>query len=178
VLREYFPEVHVAVTATTRDRRPGEADGVDYFFYDRATFEEQRDTGEFLESANVYGEWYGVPRHSVRHALERGQDVFVKVDVQGAATIRAQQPNAIFIFVSPGSSAELLQRLRTRKMDDPDALMRRFAAAEQELQRATEFDYVVFNPQTDHGAPDRAVHEIRSIIEAERHRIHQEALIV
>lgn len=173
MLRDLYPEVHVAVTATTRARRPGEAHGVDYYFYDPAYFEEQRLSGEFLESAEVYGQWYGVPKHSVRHAVERGQDVFVKVDVQGAATIREQAPEAVFIFIAPTSSEELLERLRGRKTDDPEILMRRFREAEQELARAVEFDYVVFNAQTDHGLPEKAVEEIRSIIEAERHRIHQ-----
>lgn len=173
LLREIFPDVHVAVTATTRERRPGEAHGVDYFFYDSEYFQELRVKGEFLEHAQVYGQWYGVPKHSVRHAVERGQDVFVKVDVQGAATIRQQAPDAVFIFVSPASSAELLDRLRARKTDEPEALMRRFRAAEQELARATEFDYVVFNGQAELGVPEQAVEEIRSIIEAERHRIHQ-----
>jgi guanylate kinase len=178
MLREIFPEIHVAVTATTRERRPGEANGVDYFFYESTFFDSQLAAGEFFESAIVYGERYGVPKHSVRHALERGQDVLVKVDVQGAATIRKQTPQATFIFVSPISSAELLQRLRARKTDDPDVLMARFSAAEQELQRAGEFDYVVFNEHSDHGHPDRAVGQIRSIIEAERHRIHQERVLV
>jgi len=173
ILRDVFPDVHVAVTATTRERRPGEAHGVDYFFYDPAYFEELRRAGEFLESAEVYGKWYGVPKHSVRHAVERGQDVFVKVDVQGAATIREQAPDAVFIFVAPSSSNELLERLRSRKTDEPEVLMRRVRAAEQELARATEFDYVVFNSQADHGVPEQAVDEITSIIESERHRIHQ-----
>ncbi|MBX3070207.1 MAG: guanylate kinase [Thermomicrobiales bacterium] len=173
ILREVFPDVHVAVTATTRERRPGEAHGVDYFFYDTRYFEELRNAGEFLESAEVYGQWYGVPKHSVRHAVERGQDVFVKVDVQGAATIREQAPDAVFIFVSPASSTELLERLRARKTDEPEALMRRFREAEQELARATEFDYVVFNGQAEFGIPEQAVGEIQAIIEAERHRIHQ-----
>ncbi len=173
ILRDLYPEVHVAVTATTRPRRPGEAHGVDYYFYDPAYFEELRLGGEFLESAEVYGQWYGVPKHSVRHAVERGQDVFVKVDVQGAATIREQAPDAVFIFIAPTSSEELLERLRGRKTDDPEVLMRRFREAEQELSRASEFDYVVFNAQADHGLPEQAVEEIRSIIEAERHRIHQ-----
>ncbi|CAN5889588.1 guanylate kinase [soil metagenome] len=178
MLREIFPDIHVAVTATTRERRPGEANGVDYFFYDAPFFENQLAAGEFFESAIVYGERYGVPKHSVRHALERGQDVIVKVDVQGAATIKQQAPRAVFIFVSPNSSAELLQRLRARKTDDPDVLMTRFAEAEQELLRASEFDYVVFNEHSDHGHPDRAVSQIRSIIEAERHRIHQDSVVV
>ena len=173
ILRDIFPDVHIAVTATTRERRPGEAHGVDYFFYDSGYFEQLREAGEFLESALVYGQWYGVPKHSVRHAVERGQDVFVKVDVQGAATIREQTPNAVFIFVSPSSSTELLHRLRTRKTDDPEVLIRRVRAAEQELARAAEFDYVVFNGQSDQGVPEQAVAEITSIIEAERHRIHQ-----
>jgi guanylate kinase len=173
ILRELLPDIHVAVTATTRERRPGEADGVDYFFYAPEYFQQQREAGEFLEFANVYGNWYGVPKHSVRHALERGQDVIVKVDVQGAATIRNLAPDATFIFVCPGTSEELLQRLRARKMDDPDALMRRFREAEAELRRASEFDYVVFNANSESRLPDQAVHHIHSIIMAERLRYRQ-----
>lgn len=178
LLHEIFPEIHVAVTATTRERRPGEANGVDYFFYDRDTFVRHREAGEFLESANVYGQWYGVPKHSVRHALERGQDVIVKVDVQGAATIRTIAPNAVFIFVAPSMVSELLHRLRHRDMDSPDALMRRFRTAEEELLQARSFDYVVFNEHSDNGLPERAVAQIHSIIDAERHRVTQNEVVL
>ncbi len=177
-LRERFPEIQVAVTATTRDRRPGEINGVDYFFYDRDHFENQLALGEFLESAEVYGRWYGVPKHSVRHALERGQDVIVKVDVQGAATIRQIVPDAIMIFIAPGSRAELLQRLRNRKTEDTDDLLKRFETAEEELQQVDAFDYVVFNDHRENGLPDSAIDGIAAIITAERHRVRQKHLSV
>jgi guanylate kinase len=111
-LRPAFPEAHFAVTATTRKRRPGEIDGYHYIFLDHETFDARHAEGEFLESAIVYGNRYGVPRGPIRAALARGQDVFVKVDVQGAASIRALAPRAIGIFLAPESMGTLLQRLR------------------------------------------------------------------
>lgn len=169
-LRERFPEIHVAVTATTRPRRPGEAEGVDYFFLDPDTFLERLANDEFMESAQVYGKPYGVPRNQIRHALERGQDVLLKVDVQGAATIKERWPEAIVIFVSPGSMSQLLHQLHHRKTDNPEELMRRFGEAESELPMAMEFDYFVFNESERH---QQASIEIESIIRAERLRTKQ-----
>jgi guanylate kinase len=174
-MRPRFPQIHFAVTATTRERRPGEIDGVDYYFLDRATFEERIDAGEFLESAIVYGERYGVPRNPIRHALERGQDVVVKVDVQGAATVRQIAPGAILIFLAPESMTELFRRLRARKTDDPDKLMRRFRKAESELQEAPSFDYLVFN---EFDNVERSTRQIVAIIDAERSRIVQSPVTV
>ncbi len=169
-LRERFPEIHVAVTATTRPRRPGEAEGVDYFFLDPDTFLERLANDEFMESAQVYGKPYGVPRNQIRHAIERGQDVLLKVDVQGAATIKERWPEAIVIFVSPGSMSQLLHQLHHRKTDNPEDLMRRFGEAESELPMAMEFDYFVFNESDRH---EQATIEIESIIRAERLRTKQ-----
>jgi len=169
-LRERFPEIHVAVTATTRERRPGEAEGVDYFFLDHATFQERLANNEFMESAQVYGRPYGVPRNQIRHALERGQDVLLKVDVQGAATIKERWPETIVIFVSPGSMAQLLEQLRRRKTSDPEDLMRRFGEAESELPMAMEFDYFVFN---ENNRSLHATDDIETIIRAERLRTRQ-----
>ena len=166
-LREYFPDAFFAVTATTRDRRPGEIDGVHYFFLDEADFRERLAAGEFLESATVYGNMYGVLRGPVRAALNRGQDVFVKVDVQGAAEIERLVPGAVSVFLAPESASTLLQRLKHRKTDDPAELMNRFATATRELSVATDFDYVIFNRQ------DRlkeALREIAAIVHAERCR--------
>lgn len=171
-LRERFPEIHVAVTATTRERRPGEAEGVDYFFLDPETFLERLANDEFMESAQVYGKPYGVPRNQIRHALERGQDVLLKVDVQGAATIKDRWPEAIVIFVSPGSMSQLLHQLRHRKTDNPEELMRRFGEAESELPMAQEFDYFVINEFDRH---EQATVEIEAIIRAERLRTRQHA---
>lgn len=174
-LRLLFPEMYFAVTATTRKRRPGEMDGVHYFFMDREKFEENLEDGEFLESAVVYDHHYGVPKAPIRHALSRGQDVVVKVDVQGAATIRQIVPNGTFVFLAPESMPELLRRLKDRKTDDPDVLMERFNAASRELRCAHDFDYVVFN-ETER--VDAALYNLSAIINAERCKIVQEDVLL
>ncbi|HEV2527697.1 MAG TPA: guanylate kinase [Thermomicrobiales bacterium] len=170
LLRPRLPDVHFAVTATTRPRRPGEIDGIHYYFLEPDTFAEREAQGEFLESANVYGLRYGVPKWGIREALARNQDVIVKVDVQGAATIRAMVPDATFIFIAPETLTALLHRLRSRKTDDPEALMRRFNTATQELSAAADFDYVIFNEDDQ---LDRALAEIHAVIVARRCRTEQ-----
>jgi guanylate kinase len=174
-LRERFPDAFFAVTATTRERRPGEIDGVHYYFLDEGDFHARLADGEFLESANVYGHLYGVLRGPVRAALGRGQDVFVKVDVQGAAEIERVVPGAVSIFLTPESASTLLQRLKHRKTDDPTELMRRFATAQRELEAAQSFDYVVFNRQDRLG---EALDEIAAIVRAEWCRTDQSVIHV
>jgi guanylate kinase len=172
-LRAVFPDVHFAVTATTRTRRPGEIDGIHYYFVPKEVFDKRIANDEFLEHAVVYDHHYGVLKEPIRHALNRGQDVIVKVDVQGAASIRKLAPNGIFIFLAPESMSELLRRLKARKTDDPDVLMERFQAASRELSSATEFDYVVFNEVEQ---VESAMDALCSIILAERCKIHQPEL--
>lgn len=174
-LRDLFPEIHFAVTATTRARRPGEIDGIHYYFLDEETFRMREADGEFIETATVYQHRYGVPRTPVRHALARGQDVIVKVDVQGAGSIRALVPNATFIFLAPESMTELLRRLRSRKTEDPDVLMTRFGAASRELLRAREFDFVVFNEME---RLTTALDQISAIVHAERARTEQAEIVI
>jgi guanylate kinase len=169
-LRERFPEAFFAVTATTRERRPGEIDGVHYFFLSEDDFRERLAEGEFLESATVYGNLYGVLKSPVRAALARGQDVFVKVDVQGAAEIERIVSGAISIFIAPESAGTLLQRLKHRKTDDAAELMTRFATATRELATATDFDYVIFNRQD---RLDEALDEISAVVHAETCRTYQ-----
>lgn len=169
-LRARLPEAHYAVTATTRNRRPGEMDGVHYHFMSDEEFRSRLAEGEFLESASVYGNLYGVPRSSARAALARGQDVFFKVDVQGAAEIRRIVPTAVSIFLAPESAATLLQRLKHRKTDDPAVLMTRFATATRELAAAADFDYVIFNRQDQ---LEQALQEILAIVRAEKVRTVQ-----
>ncbi len=174
-LRTIYPDVHLAVTATTRPRRPGEIDGVHYIFLDPDTFAARLAEGEFLESARVYGHMYGVPKGPIRDALARGQDVIVKVDVQGAASIRKIAPKATFIFLAPESMSQLLRQLQARKCDDPEVLMSRFLAAERELHHAYEFEYVVFN---EFERIEKAVNQICAIIEAEHSRIEQPKIVI
>src|SRR5699024_9858613 len=127
---------------------PGEIDGVHYIFMSRSEFQEALTQGFFLESAEVYGNLYGVPKHRVEDEIAAGKNVVIKVDVKGAATIRGMMPDAIFIFLVPPTMGELTSRLRGRKTDDPDALMERATTASWELSRVHDFDYVVFN-ETD-----------------------------
>jgi guanylate kinase len=169
-LRQRYGEAHFAVTATTRPRRPGEIDGLHYYFMDAPAFAERLEDGEFLESAVVYGYQYGVPRGPIRTALRRGQDVFVKVDVQGAEAIRRLVPRVTSIFLAPESMTALLQRLRSRKSDDPEVLMRRFGTASRELASAPDFDYVIFNESE---RVETAVERISAIVEAEHVRSRQ-----
>ncbi|MFT4038486.1 MAG: guanylate kinase, partial [Thermomicrobiales bacterium] len=169
-LRPHLKDEYFAVTATTRIRRPGEAEGVHYHFLSEAEFQEKLGEGEFLESASVYGNHYGVLRSPARKALAEGKHVFFKVDVQGAAAIRRLVPTAVSIFLAPESASTLLQRLKHRKTDDPAVLMTRFATATRELAAAADFDYVIFNRQDQ---LDEALQEILSVVRAETVRTAQ-----
>ena len=159
---------HFAVTATTRPMRPGERDGVDYIFLDPDTFARMRERDEFIECAEVYGRWYGVPRSQARDALRSGKDVFLKIDVQGAATIRRMAPEALLIFLIPPSSEELRQRLSGRMTESPDDMERRLRTAETELEQVRHFDYRVVNRD---GLLAQAVADIDAIIAAEKCRV-------
>jgi guanylate kinase len=169
-LRQRLPDFYFAVTATTRPRRPGEIHGIHYFFLSEQEFLDDRDRGEFMEYAEVYGNWYGVPKARVRAALLSGRNAIVKVDVQGAATIRTLVPSAISIFLIPTSMDDLLRRLYNRKTDGPEVLLRRLRTVSTELMLARDFDYVVVN---EDGLLDRATQDILSIISAEQLKINQ-----
>lgn len=169
-LRELESDTHFAVTATTRPQRDREIDGSHYFFLAQQEFENWVADGEFLEFATVYGQRYGVPRSPVRAAIQRGQDVIIKIDVQGAAAIRALIPESVGIFIAPESMDSLYLRLSARKTDDPIVLARRFEEARHELLRAHEFDYIVFN---ETNGLLRAVEDISAIIRAVRSEIRQ-----
>jgi guanylate kinase len=167
-LRKQGGTLHFAVTATTRGKRRGETSGKDYRFVSRSEFDEMMAKNELLESANVYGNLYGVPKREVHEGWARGLDVVVKVDVQGAATIKRAVPKAVFIFVAPPSMAELEERLRQRKTESLDGLAVRLKAAKEEMKKVTLFDYVVVNRE---GQVALAVSEIEAIIAAERLRV-------
>ena len=167
-LRKLDRPWHFAVTATTRPMRHGESDGVDYIFLEPDTFAKMRERDEFLECAEVYGRWYGVPRSQARDALRAGQDVFLKIDVQGAAAIREMAPEALLIFLIPPSLEELQQRLRGRMTESASELERRLRTAEAELAQVHHFDYRVVNPD---GHLDRAAADIDAIIAAEKCRV-------
>ncbi len=156
---------HFTVTATSRTIRPGETDGVDYIFVSKETFSRMADADGLLESANVYGNMYGIPRNQVTKALEAGQDVVVKIDVQGAATIRKILPDALFIFLAAPEMSDVASRLKSRMTESPEALQRRLDTALKEMEEAPKFDFIVYNRE---GRIDDAAREIGSIIDRER----------
>lgn len=159
---------HFVVTATSRPPRPGEVHGEDYFFVSEEAFETMIAEDELLEHAVVYGQYKGVPKQQVREAMASGKDVVMRLDVQGAATVQEIAPEAVLIFLSASSEAELFDRLRRRKMDTEEQVRRRMEAAREEMRRLPIFDYVVINHE-DH--VDRAVDDILRIITAEHLRV-------
>ena len=166
-LRKLDRPWHFVVTATTRSIRPGETDGVDYIFLDEPTFLEMKDRNEFVECAQVYGRWYGVPRSQVTTGLEAGKDVILKIDVQGAATVRKMAPNALFIFMVPGSFEELQDRLALRMTESTPEMELRLKTAAAELRQAAEFDRQVVNSKDN---LSQAVSDIDITIAAEKRR--------
>jgi len=160
---------HFVVTATTRPQRPGEQDGIDYIFLETAAFLEMKEQDELLECAQVYGNWYGVPRSQVSQGLKEGKDVILKVDVQGADTVRKLATEALFIFMVPGSFDELRDRLTQRMTERPSEIDLRLSIAWSELGRVSEYDYRVVNRDDQ---LEQVIAEIDAIITAEKCRVH------
>src|SRR5579885_2571200 len=167
-LKEQGLPIHVAVTVTTRAPRPGEIDGVHYYFVTRDEYDRMLANDELLEHAEVHGNWYGVPRRPVREWLAAGEDVLLKIDVQGAATVRQKVPQAIFIFLAPQSIDELSRRLNARRSETQEDRARRLADAAYELEQQQWYDYRVVNRQ---GHLDEAVEKVKAIIIAEHCRV-------
>ncbi|MFN8464388.1 MAG: guanylate kinase [Caldilineaceae bacterium] len=159
---------YFVVTATTRARRAGERDGVDYHFVTVGEFAEMIEKNELIEHAVVYGDYKGIPKKHVREALASGKDVIMRIDVQGAATIRRLVPNVVTIFLTAESEEKLVRRLRERKTEEADQLKMRIVTARGELQRIVEFDYVVINRED---ALEETVDQVLSIIKAEKSRV-------
>lgn len=168
-MKELGIPFHYVVTVTTRERRQGEIDGVHYYFKTREEYERMRENGELLEDAEVYGNYYGIPRSQVVNALREGHDVIMKPDVQGARTMRQKEPEAVFIFLAPPSIEELASRLYHRKTEDPQELSRRLSVAREEMHDVSDFDYVVVNRNNE---LDETVEAIQAIIQAEKCRVH------
>lgn len=162
-----FP-LYFVVTATTRPQRKGEENGKDYHFLSPEEFQRKVEQGEFLEWAEVYGNWYGVPKEQIREALARGEDVILKVDVQGAATIKRLVPQAVFIFLTPPSLEELEQRLQQRKSESRADLELRIKKAREEMRSLPLFDYMVVNHQDK---LDLTVSQLQAIVLAEKCRV-------
>lgn len=158
-------DFHYVVTCTTRAPRTGEMDGVHYHFRSPEEFAALEAAAELLESATVHGRSYGTPRSEVRNALARGQDALLKIDVQGARSVRSVIPEALLIFIAPPSPEALADRLRGRGTETAEQLVARARSAMVEMERAKEYDYLVMN---ETGYPEEAAAQVEKIVLAER----------
>jgi guanylate kinase len=168
-MKERGVKFHFVVTATSRPPRADEVHGVDYFFVSPKDFEAMIEGDELLEYAVVYGQYKGIPKEQVRKALDRRTDVMMRLDVQGAATIKRLIPDAVLIFLSASSEKELIERLRRRKTESEDQFQRRIETARKEMAKIEGFDYVVINREAE---LDATVDHVLEIISAEHHRVH------
>ena len=165
LLRKNHPEISYSISATTRQPRPGEQDGVNYYFYDKEKFRQMIDAGELLEWAEVYGNYYGTPKQKVLDRLNAGEDILLEIDTQGALNVMKAVPEGLFIFLLPPSLEELANRLKGRGTETEESLQRRLGAAVDEIKIAHNYRYVVVNDKVE--AAEKA---IAGIIEAEHHR--------
>ena len=161
---------HFVITATTRSPRPEEKDGVDYFFLSQDEFAKMIDEGELLEYAVVYQDYKGIPKSQVRKALASGKNVIMRIDVQGAETVRKLAKDALLIFLTPQNEDELINRLKNRNTEDNESLKLRIATTRQEYNKIDLFDYIVVNKDEELSV---AVDMIEAIIKAEQQRVHQ-----
>lgn len=165
------PDLRLSVSCTTRQPRPGEMEGVHYFFVTTERFEEMAAGGELLEYAHVHGNCYGTPRNYVKKMLGEGHDVLLEIDVQGSLQVMANMPETIGIFILPPSRAELIRRLSGRGTENRRQLDTRIRNAEAELHEAEKYPYLIVNASVS-----EAVRQVRSVIEAEHLRDQQDEL--
>jgi guanylate kinase len=166
-LRKSRLPAYISISATTRPHRPGEKDGADYYFLTPSEFQAMIDANQLLEWATVYGNRYGIPAEPVRQALQKGQDVIVKIDVQGAATIKKNVPQAVLIFLVTLTLEELEKRLKKRRTETTEEVELRLKTAVKELDSIPMFDYIVVNRE---GKIARTIADIKAIITAEKCR--------
>jgi len=153
-LLEKDPAIRLSISYTTRAPRPGEVDGVHYHFVSREDFQARLERGEFLESAEVYGNYYGTSQPWIEAEMAAGRDILLEIDWQGAAQVRRLMPRAKSIFILPPSIAELRRRLEGRGTDSAEVVARRMAAAAEDVSHALEFDYLVVNEDFDAAVAD------------------------
>ncbi len=161
---------HFVITATTRPPRTDEVDGVDYFFLSQDEFAKMINEGELLEYAVVYNDYKGIPKSQVREALASGKNVIMRIDVQGAETVRELVQDALMIFLTPQNEDELINRLKKRDTETNESLKLRIATTRQEYKKIGLFDYIVVNKDD---LLDETVDVIEAIIQAEQHRVNQ-----
>jgi guanylate kinase len=153
-LLERDSSIRLSISYTTRQPRPGEVDGMHYHFVSREAFQERLGNGEFLESAEVYGNFYGTSQHWIEQEMSAGRDILLEIDWQGAAQVRKLMPKALSIFILPPSLDELQRRLDGRGTDNAEVIAKRMAAAREDISHALEFDYLVVNDRFDDALTD------------------------
>lgn len=164
-IRKRNPNLFYSISATTREKRVGEIEGVHYYFIDRAKFEQMISNKEFLEWADVYGNYYGTPKKPVFEALARGQDVILEIDIKGARQVKKSYPEGIFVFILPPSIAILEERLRKRGTDREEIIAKRMKMAREEIANCDWYDYLILNDDID-----AAVKSLEAVIIAEKLR--------
>ena len=173
LLREKLPELAYSVSVTSRQPRPGEVDGQDYFFKTVPQVKDMIFRGELLEYAQVYGNYYGTPKPYVQKLLDEGKDVLLEIDIQGALQIKKVFPGGVFVFVVPPSLEELSARIYKRGTDKEDVIRQRLAAATHELVYANEYDYIIVND-----VAEKAAERVLTLLEAERYRAARTYFVV
>jgi guanylate kinase len=169
-LKKRNDNTHFVITMTTRPPRKDEVNGVDYFFVSTDEFKRLIAEGELLEHALVYSDYKGIPKSQVRQALASGKDVIMRLDVQGASTIRKLCPEAVLIFLTAQSEEEWLERLKSRRSESPEDLALRIITAKKEFSQLADFDYIVINSECK---LRETINTIQAIIQAEHQRIIQ-----
>lgn len=158
-----YPNYVYSVSATTRSPRPGEVDGLHYFFLSRTEFEEKIAENGFVEYAEYNGNYYGTPYDFVNHNLSEGRNVILEIEVQGAMQIKNQVPDALFIFMTPESRDQLEARLRARATEEEDVILKRLAIADREIPSSLLYDYIIFNKN---GAQSETVEDFLAAVRA------------
>ncbi|MGL4761466.1 MAG: guanylate kinase [Sarcina sp.] len=165
-LLEKHKEISLSVSATTRNPRAGEVDGINYHFLPKGDFVRRVEENDFLEYAEVYGNYYGTPKSNVEKILDSGRDVILEIDIQGALKVKEQSNEGVFIFILPPSMEELKQRIINRGSETPESLMTRFKSAYKEINYVSKYNYAVVNDTVD-----KAVEKIEGILLAEKCRV-------
>lgn len=173
VLLDHYASIHYSVSATTRLPREGEVNGVNYWFMAREEFLLMRERDELLEWAEVYGNFYGTPRLRVLEAINRGHDIILEIDPQGAMKVKERFPSAVFIYIMPPSPRELSRRINDRGTETQDAIRQRLNSVACELGYVNEYDYLVINDELKEATTD-----VAAIIRAEKWRVKRNAHLV
>ena len=172
-LLEKYKEIAYSISATTRQPRTGEVDGVNYYFLAKNVFEKMIEDGELLEWAEVYGNYYGTPLKKIQERLADGQDILLEIDTQGAMSVKEKFPDEIYIYIMPPSLKELERRLKTRGTDSAESIECRLKSAAGEMEIAERYNYIVVNEQVE-----QAVEQIAAIVDAEHCRVGRNKEII